>query len=190
VNRRDFLRLSALTLAGCNASAESERINYSPTPLTVGIGNGPTLSIYFESSIPVLHRFEARDAAAAHLAELPYLHGLVQSLQQAQVPNGSGIGKRVYVHAATYLRSPYGTNQERGYLDVRSPGKDLHVSLGDAREVPDLLHQLVHSLWYPLEVYDDQPAYVLGGASRTLWDDVREAQGRVVRAIRFQRGYP
>jgi hypothetical protein len=150
------------------------------------IANG-LLTLYYSADIGTLARLDALAAAEEHWIECATgVAALVTSIQ------GVGVYPfhvRVFVHSRPYLQAPHAAHV-LGYVDLDSPGRDVHVVLGPGSTVPDLLHQLVHALWYPRESWDQAPSYVLSGQRVTLWTEVLARQDALVSRLKFVRGVP
>lgn len=193
MTRRDVLRLAlAACVPGCGPAlpggggGDDEAIDWG-LPLLAG-GASPQLALVFASTIGTVARLEARDAAEEHWIELGYgVASLVTTIQGVGVfPAGP---RRVVVHDRPFLVAPHALHQ-LGYVDLGSPGRDVHVVLGPGAILPDLLHQLAHAYWYPYEVWDQAPTLAVGGQVVTLWSEVLARQATLVSRLKFLRGVP
>ncbi len=156
-------------LAGCGPAKQEEAFDPAPSVL-------PNLQIYFARSIPVVERFDWVDVARE---KQDTLNTTILSLIAATTgafppPHGP---RRVFVYDKPLLRGPYSYDVQ-GWVDLDN-GNAIHVTRGTGNVSPEFLRYLTQSAYYPYELHRQKPTYVLQGQTRTLWQDVEDAEAAI-----------
>lgn len=175
----------AITIAlsvfvGCNNSDRGK--SFDPT-IYSGIAS---LRVRCAIGMPTAKQTLVIQAANAHWQE--FQSSVFPLLQFAFGVNFPFAPRDVYIYDVPLLYAPYGSNNQLGYVDLGD--MSIHVVAGSAGEVPDLLHQLTHSYYFPHEVYDQGPMIGVGANSINIWDNIKTAQNTLVTNLRIQRGVP
>lgn len=172
--------VALLVLVGCNNSNKGKTFNYTTYS---GIAS---MRLFCAVSMPPAKQTLVIQAANLHWQE--FQSSVFPLLQFAYGVNFPSASRDIYVYDVPLLYAPYGSNNQLGYVDLSD--MSIHVVAGSAGEIPDLLHQLTHSHYFPYEVYDQGPMIGVGNNAINVWDNIKAAQNTLVTNLRIQRGVP
>lgn len=164
--------LSAITIAplgflatSCNNHTALGRTFNDSFRFPVLIG---PLRIHYAVSLTQQQVSNATDAIVAHWTAFIINFGQ---------PSGN-VDRDVYVYDLAFLNAPY-LGQQKGWVDIDHNFR-INVVIGDCDTVPDMTHQLVHSYYFPYEIYHQFPNVI-------YWLSVELVQDDVVLQLKYSR---
>lgn len=163
-----LIALAAISIGAisCNGSSGSGRTFNDQFRPPVNLG---PLKIRYAVSLTDQQVVNANQAIATHWLAFTLNFG---------TPVGNNLNRDVYVYDLAFLNAPYLANQ-KGWVDLDKNFR-INVVIGACDTVEDMTHQLVHSYYFPYEIYHDTP-------SKGFWDFVKIVQDDVVLQLKFQR---
>lgn len=174
LHRAVLLVLTLALLFGCNNSNRGKSF-YSQPSFFVGY-----LRVYIATSFTQSERLLIEDAIRQR--QLAFDLSVVSVLQfnypGLSIPNSV---RDVYVYDVPFINSPWALSRE-GWTDV-DPDHTIHVVAGHCHIVPDLVHQLAHSYYFPGDIHHQNA--VAGGVS--VWTTTAQVESNVTALLKIQR---
>ena len=161
-----FLPLSFLTNS-CNNHVSDRTFNDSfRFPVMIG-----PLRVHYAITLTQQQTINATEAIIAHWTAFIYNYG---------TPIGN-TNRDVYIFNLAFLNAPY-LGDQKGWVDIDNNFR-INVVIGTCDTVPDMTHQLVHSYYFPYEIYHRLP-------SVGFWTSVKIIQDSVVLQLKYIRHCP
>jgi len=164
-----IIAICALLLSGCNNSDGRAAFPVRPTFTSGNV----------EVFLPVVHTPSERQRAVYAVREYQNVLAQLVPVLPPPMPISGSTRRRLYIYTTPRMQGGTCRTGEFGYTDPKNG--EMHVVAGTCWELPDLLHQLIHSFYDP-DCYHQDPWW-------GVWFSVQDATSDYLIGVFKTRGW-